>query len=168
MIGHEIGHGFDDQGAQYDGAGNLNDWWTPEDRAAFEVKSKSLVDQYDGLEPRNLPGERVNGSLTVGENIGDLGGITIAHKAYLISLGEQPVPEREGLTGTQRLFMNWAYVWRTKRRRELDQQFLTIDPHSPPEFRANVVRNLDEFHTAFDTAPEDGLWLDPGERVRIW
>lgn len=168
VIGHEIGHGFDDQGAQYDGAGNLNDWWTPEDRAAFEVKSKSLVDQYDGLEPRNLPGERVNGSLTVGENIGDLGGITIAHKAYLISLGEQPVPEREGLTGTQRLFMNWAYVWRTKRRRELDQQFLTIDPHSPPEFRANVVRNLDEFHTAFDTAPEDGLWLDPGERVRIW
>ncbi|RNL61997.1 peptidase M13 [Nocardioides marmoriginsengisoli] len=168
VIGHEVGHGFDDQGAQYDGHGNLNDWWTPADKEAFEVKSKALIEQYDAFEPRNLPGEHVNGALTVGENIGDLGGLTIAHKAYEISLGGAPVPERDGLTGIQRLFMNWSYVWRTKRRRELEQQYLTTDPHSPPEFRANIARNLDEFHAAFDTKPGDGLWLDPEDRVRIW
>ncbi|MDP3890781.1 M13 family metallopeptidase [Nocardioides sp.] len=168
VIGHEIGHGFDDQGAQYDGTGTLNDWWTADDKAAFEVKSKMLVEQYDGFEPRSLPGERVNGSLTVGENIGDLGGLTIGLKAYLISLGDGPMPEADGLTGSQRLFLNWAYVWRTKRRKELDQQYLTVDPHSPPEFRANIVRNLDEFHEAFGTTPDDGLWLEPEDRVRIW
>jgi putative endopeptidase len=163
VIGHEIGHGFDDQGAQYDGAGNLNDWWTPADKAAFEVKSKALITQYDGFSPRNLPGEFVNGSLTVGENIGDLGGLTIGHKAYSIFRGGE-VTEEE----SQRLFLNWAYCWRTKRRAEQEQQYLTIDPHSPPEFRANIVRNLDEFHAAFGTAEGDGLWLDPAERVRIW
>lgn len=163
VIGHEIGHGFDDQGAQYDGAGNLNDWWSAEDKAAFEVRSKALVAQYDGLSPRNLPGEKVNGQLTVGENIGDLGGLTIAHKAYLISQGGSASAEDR-----RRLFLNWAYVWRTKRRREQEQQYLTIDPHSPPEFRANIVRNLDEFHEVFDTAEGDGLWLDESERVRIW
>ena len=173
VIGHEIGHGFDDQGAQYDGHGNLNDWWTADDKAAFELKSKALIDQYDGFEPRNLPGEHVNGALTVGENIGDLGGLTIALKAYRIFLGQapdstEPVPERDGLTGIQRLFVNWAYCWRTKRRNELDQQYLATDPHSPPEFRANIVRNLDEFHDAFGTRPGDGLWLDPEDRVRIW
>ena len=168
VIGHEIGHGFDDQGAQYDGHGNLNDWWTSDDKAAFELKSKALIDQYDGFEPRNLPGEHVNGALTVGENIGDLGGLTIALKAYRIFLNGEPVPERDGVTGIQRLFFNWAYCWRTKRRKELDQQYLATDPHSPPEFRANIVRNLDEFHDAFDTRPGDGLWLDPEDRVRIW
>ncbi|MFE0102441.1 M13 family metallopeptidase [Streptomyces sp. NPDC059009] len=168
VIGHEIGHGFDDQGAQYDGAGNLNDWWTAADKTAFEAKSKALVKQYDAFSPRNLPGEFVNGSLTVGENIGDLGGLTIGHTAYLISLDGAPLPESDGLTGSQRLFLNWAYVWRTKRRKEQEQQYLTIDPHSPPEFRANIVRNLDEFHEAFGTAEGDGLWLDPTERVRIW
>jgi putative endopeptidase len=168
VIGHEVGHGFDDQGAQYDGLGNLNDWWTAEDKAAFEVKSKALISQYDGFEPRDLPGEHVNGALTVGENIGDLGGLTIAHKAYLISLEGQEMPTRDGITGEQRLFLSWAYVWRTKRRIELAQQFLTTDPHSPPEFRANIARNLEEFHRAFDTRPGDGLWLDPEERVRIW
>ncbi|RYP88755.1 peptidase M13 [Nocardioides guangzhouensis] len=168
VIGHEIGHGFDDQGAQYDGEGNLHDWWTPDDKAAFEVKHNALVKQYDAFEPRNLPGEHVNGALTVGENIGDLGGLTIGHKAYLISLGEEPAPTVEDVTGSQRLFMNWAYCWRTKRRTEQEQQYLTIDPHSPPEFRANIVRNLDEFHEAFGTAEGDGLWLDPDERVRIW
>ena len=163
VIGHEIGHGFDDQGAQYDGAGNLNDWWTPSDKSAFEVKSKALIEQYNGFEPRNLPGERVNGALTVGENIGDLGGLTIGHKAYAIAQDGQVSDE-----GSRRLFMNWAYCWRTKRRIEQERQFLTIDPHSPPEFRANIVRNLDEFHQAFGTAEGDGLWLDPSERVRIW
>ena len=132
------------------------------------MKSKALIEQYDGFEPRNLPGENVNGSLTVGENIGDLGGLTIGHKAYLISLGEEPAPTVEDVTGSQRLFMNWAYCWRTKRRTEQEQQYLTIDPHSPPEFRANIVRNLDEFHEAFKTAEGDGLWLDPDDRVRIW
>ncbi|WP_028656004.1 M13 family metallopeptidase [Nocardioides sp. J54] len=166
VIGHEIGHGFDDQGAQYDGEGNLNDWWTPDDKAAFEVKSKALVAQYDGFSPRNLPDEKVNGSLTVGENIGDLGGLTIAHTAYLIAeaaAGREPSAEDR-----KRLFLNWAYVWRTKRRTEQEQQYLTIDPHSPPEFRANIVRNLDEFHEVFGTQPGDGLWLEPDARVRIW
>jgi endothelin-converting enzyme/putative endopeptidase len=163
VIGHEIGHGFDDQGAQFDGAGNLNDWWTPDDKAAFELKSKALVEQYDGFEPRALPGEKVNGSLTVGENIGDLGGLTIAHTAYLIAKGGDA-----GVEDRQRLFLNWAFVWRTKRRKEQEQQYLTIDPHSPPEFRANIVRNLDEFHEVFGTQPGDGLWLDPEDRVRIW
>ncbi|KRF12455.1 peptidase M13 [Nocardioides sp. Soil797] len=168
VIGHEIGHGFDDQGAQYDGAGNLNDWWTPADKAAFEVKSKALIEQYDAFEPRNLPGERVNGALTVGENIGDLGGLTIGHKAYQLSLGAPVGGEPADASGSQRLFMNWAYCWRTKRRKEQDQQYLTIDPHSPPEFRANIVRNLDEFHAAFETVEGDGLWLDADQRVRIW
>ena len=168
VIGHEIGHGFDDQGAQYDGLGNLNDWWTAEDKAAFEVKSKALIEQYDAFEPRDLPGEHVNGALTVGENIGDLGGLTIAHKAYLIAFEGEEIPTRDDLTGPQRLFLSWAYVWRTKRRNELAQQFLTTDPHSPPEFRANIARNLHEFHAAFGTEPGDGLWLDPADRIRIW
>jgi putative endopeptidase len=168
VIGHEIGHGFDDQGSQYDGLGNLNEWWTEDDRAAFQARADKLIAQYDAFEPRDLPGERVNGALTVGENIGDLGGLTIALKAYLISLGDQPVPERDGLTGIQRVFMNWAHVWRTKRRKEQMQTLLTVDPHSPAEFRANIVRNLDEFHEAFATTPGDGLWLDPEDRVRIW
>ncbi len=163
VIGHEIGHGFDDQGAQYDGAGNLNDWWTPDDKAAFEVKSTALIEQYDAFEPRALPGEHVNGSLTVGENIGDLGGLTIGHTAYLIAQGGTAAEEDR-----RALFMNWAYCWRTKRRKEQEQQYLTIDPHSPPEFRANIVRNLDEFHEVFGTVEGDGLWLDPADRVRIW
>jgi len=168
VIGHEVGHGFDDQGSKYDQDGNLNEWWTEADRSAFKEKSDKLITQYDGFSPRNLPEEHVNGSLTVGENIGDLGGLTIAHMAYGISLQGAEAPVVDGMTGSQRVFMNWAYVWRTKRRKEQEQQFLTVDPHSPPEFRANIVRNLDEFHAAFDTRPGDGLWLDPEDRVRIW
>jgi putative endopeptidase len=163
VIGHEVGHGFDDQGAQYDGVGNLHDWWSPEDKTAFEEKSKKLIEQYDGFSPRALPGEHVNGALTVGENIGDLGGLTIALMAYSIAMDGDV-----GLEDAQKLFFNWAFIWRTKRRPELDQQYLTIDPHSPPEFRANIVRNLDEFHAVFGTQPGDGLWLDPDQRVRIW
>jgi putative endopeptidase len=177
VIGHEVGHAFDDQGAQFDSEGNLNDWWTADDKAAFETKSKALIAQYDAFEPRTLPGEHVNGALTVGENIGDLGGLTIAHKAYSIALEDSPadpddltgdLPGEAAVTGEQRLFMNWSYCWRTKRRKEQEMQFLTIDPHSPPEFRANIVRNLDEFHQAFGTEPGDGLWLDEGDRIRIW
>ena len=163
VIGHEIGHGFDDQGAQYDGAGNLNDWWTADDKAAFEVKSKALIEQYDDFEPRALPGEKVNGALTVGENIGDLGGLTIGHKAFVLAEGGEA-----SLDDRRKVFLNWAYVWRTKRRKEQEQQYLTIDPHSPPEFRANIVRNLDEFHEVFETSPDDALWVEPDQRVRIW
>ncbi len=166
VIGHEVGHGFDDQGAQYDGAGNLNDWWTPDDKAAFEVKSKTLIEQYDGLSPRALPDEKVNGALTVGENIGDLGGLTIGHKAFVIA--EHEAGREASVEDRRRIFLNWAYVWRTKRRLEQERQYLTVDPHSPPEFRANIVRNLDEFHEVFATAPGDGLWVEPGDRVRIW
>jgi endothelin-converting enzyme/putative endopeptidase len=174
VIGHEIGHGFDDQGSQYDEQGNLDEWWTPEDRAAFKERSDKLIAQYDAFTPRDLPGEHVNGALTVGENIGDLGGLTIGHQAYLISLGDAvpegatEAPAGDGLTGSQRLFLNWGYVWRSKQRRELALQRLTVDPHSPAEFRANIARNLDEFHSAFGTAPGDGMWLNPEERVRIW
>lgn len=168
VIGHEMGHGFDDQGSEYDAHGNLNDWWTEADKAAFRVKADALIAQYDGLEPRNLPGERVNGSLTVGENIGDLGGLTIAALAYRISLGGEEPPVVDGRTGLQRLFLNWAHAWRQKDREERARTLLAVDPHSPAEFRANIVRNLDEFHTAFETRPGDGLWLEPADRVRIW
>ena len=163
VIGHEVGHGFDDQGAQYDGAGNLNDWWTADDKAAFEVKSKALIAQYDEFSPRTLPGETVNGALTVGENIGDLGGLTIAHTAFVISQGGAASVEDR-----RKIFLNWAHVWRVKRRVEQERQLLTTDPHSPSEFRANIVRNLDEFHEVFGTAEGDGLWLQPEARVRIW
>lgn len=162
VIGHEIGHGFDDQGSQYDGDGNMENWWTDADRAAFEVKTKALIAQYDGFELRDLPGERVNGALTVGENIGDLGGLTIAYKAFLLACPDASEDERRSL------FLNWAYVWRGKRRPEQLQQLLAVDPHSPAEFRANIVRNLDEFHELFATKPGDGLWVEPGDRVGIW
>jgi putative endopeptidase len=168
VIGHEVGHGFDDQGSQYDELGNMENWWTAADREAFQERADKLIAQYDGFEPAELPGEHVNGALTVGENIGDLGGITIALKAYLISLGGAEAPEVGGLTGEQRVFMNFANIWRTKRRKEQMLQLLTVDPHSPGEFRANIVRNLDEFVEAFDVQPGDGLWLDPEDRVRIW
>lgn len=168
VIGHEIGHGFDDQGSQYDGEGNLHDWWTDVDRERFQERADMLIAQFDGLEPRELPGQHVNGALTVGENIGDLGGITIALKAYEISLDGQEAPERHGLTGRQRVLSSWARIWRIKMRKELAVQRLSVDPHSPAELRANIVRNLDEFHEAFATGPDDGLWLDEDARVRIW
>jgi len=168
VIGLEIGHGFDDQGSQYDELGNLENWWSADDRAAFSARADKLIKQYDEFEPRELPGEHVNGALTVGENIGDLGGITIALKAYLISLGGEEPPVVDGATGAQRVFLNYAHVWRSKRRKEQMLQLLTVDPHSPAEFRANIVRNLDEFVEAFGVHPGDGLWLDPADRVRIW
>jgi putative endopeptidase len=168
VIGHEIGHGFDDQGSQYDESGNMENWWTTADREAFQARADKLIEQYNGFEPTELPGEHVNGALTVGENIGDLGGITIALKAYLLSLQKQDAPVVDGLSGVQRLFLSFANIWRGKRRKEQMLQLLTVDPHSPAEFRANIVRNLDEFHEAFGTGPEDGLWLAPEDRVRIW
>jgi len=168
VIGHEIGHGFDDQGSQYDGEGNMVNWWTDDDREAFTARANKLIAQYDGFESRTAPGHHVNGALTVGENIGDLGGLTIALAASKLSLDGAEPPVVDGLTWDQRVLYNWALIWRIKVRPELALQLLSVDPHSPAEFRANVVRNLDEFHQAFGTSPDDTLWLDPDDRVHIW
>ena len=153
VIGHEIGHGFDDQGAKYDGAGNLHDWWTDADRGRVRSRTKALIEQYDGFAPRDLPGEHVNGALTVGENIGDLGGLTIALLAYPISLGGKEAPGIDGLTGAQRVFFGWAQVWRTKSRDAEAIRRLAIDPHSPPEFRCNGVVATSTSSTRPSTSP---------------
>jgi putative endopeptidase len=168
VIGHEIGHGFDDQGSKYDGAGNLVDWWTAADRTAFETRAQALIDQYSQFEPRDLPGRTVNGALTVGENIGDLGGLTIACAAYRIATDGQEPPVLDGYTGAQRFFVGWARVWRLKGREPELIRLLAVDPHAPAEFRANVVRNLEEFYEAFGVVEGDRLWLPPAQRVRIW
>ncbi|MDD4866406.1 MAG: M13 family metallopeptidase [Mycobacterium sp.] len=171
VIGHEIGHGFDDQGAKYDGDGNLVDWWTDEDRTEFAARTKALIEQYDAYTPRALEGGgyHVNGAFTVGENIGDLGGLSIALLAYQLSLNGRPAPVIDGLTGVQRVFYGWAQVWRTKSRDAETVRRLAIDPHSPPEFRCNgVVRNIDSFYEAFGVAEGDALFLEPDLRVRIW
>ena len=169
VIGHEIGHGFDDQGAKYDGDGNLNDWWSDSDRIEFEKRSKKLIDQYEALVPEETPDSHVNGALTIGENIGDLGGLTIAHKAYEISLGGSKAPDLDGFSGYQRLFLGWAQVWRSKVRPEETKRRLATDPHSPAEFRCNqVIANLNEFYEAFGVTAADAIWLAPDQRVRIW
>ncbi|UOE43550.1 M13 family metallopeptidase [Agromyces larvae] len=218
VIGHEIGHGFDDQGSKYDGDGRLTDWWTADDRAAFEARTGALIAQYDALVPAQLvastgslpesvegavastgsasstgslpepvegavastgsassaegadsPAPHVNGALTIGENIGDLGGLAIAWKAYRISLGGQEPPVIDGLTGAQRFFLSWAQAWQMKARDEEVVRLLAIDPHSPNEFRCNqIVRNIDEFYTGFGVTADDALWLDESERVSIW
>ena len=169
VIGHEIGHGFDDQGSQYDGDGRLTNWWTDDDRAAFEQRTAALIKQYDALEPKELPGHHVNGALTIGENIGDLGGLAIAWKAYLLSLNGEEPPVIDGMTGAKRFFLSWAQAWQIKLRDEEALRLLSIDPHSPNEFRCNqIVRNIDEFADTFALAEGDALWLDPAERVRIW
>jgi putative endopeptidase len=170
VIGHEIGHGFDDQGAKYDGDGNLVDWWTDSDRAEFGSRTEALIAQYEDFTPRQLSGgQHVNGAFTVGENIGDLGGLSIALLAYELSLGGKPAPVIDGLTGVQRVFFGWAQVWRTKSRDAEAIRRLAIDPHSPPEFRCNgVIRNIDAYYDAFDVDESDALYLDPEQRVRIW
>ncbi|OMB99722.1 peptidase M13 [Mycobacterium sp. NS-7484] len=170
VIGHEIGHGFDDQGAKYDGDGNLVDWWTDADRAEFGVRTKALIDQYETFTPRGLDASHhVNGAFTVGENIGDLGGLSIALLAYQLSLKGQEAPVIDGLTGVQRVYFGWAQVWRTKSRDAEAIRRLAVDPHSPPEFRCNgVIRNIDSFYEAFDVTDSDELYLEPAERVRIW
>ncbi len=169
VIGHEIGHGFDDKGSQFDGRGALENWWSDADRTAFDALTSRLVDQYAALSPTEAPDLSVNGELTLGENIGDLGGLGISYTAYRLSLGGQEAPVIDGLTGPQRFFASWARCWRQKIRPEEAARRITVDPHSPNEFRCNqVVRNLDEFHDAFSVRPGDGLWLEPEERVRIW
>ena len=170
VIGHEIGHGFDDQGSKYDGDGALISWWSDEDRAAFEKLTSSLIGQFNELSPEQLTDDnKVNGELTIGENIGDLGGLGIAYKAYLMSLkGKEPDPI-DGLSAKQRLFLSWAQAWRTKGRDEMVLQRLATDPHSPPEFRCNqIVRNIDAFYEAFAVSSSDKLWLEESKRVSIW
>jgi putative endopeptidase len=169
VIGHEIGHGFDDQGSRFDGHGRLHNWWSDEDRDAFEARTKNLITQFNELSPRDLPGHFVNGDLTIGENIGDLGGLAIAWRAYVMSLeGEEP-PLVEGLTAPERFFLSWAQSWKLMARSEEALRLLHIDPHSPPEFRCNqIARNLDVFYEAFGVTPENALWLAPEERVTIW
>jgi endothelin-converting enzyme len=167
VIGHEIGHGFDDRGSQYDGDGNLHNWWTDQDRKEFETRTSRLVQQYDAFSP--VQGEHVNGKLTLGENIGDLGGLSIAYKAYKLSLNGKEAPVIDGLTGDQRFFMGWAQVWARLYRDEDLRQRLITDPHSPSEYRCNgVIRNIPEFYTAFGVKEGDKLYLKPEDRVKIW
>ncbi|SFR95510.1 putative endopeptidase [Mitsuaria sp. PDC51] len=167
VIGHEISHGFDDQGSQFDGDGKLRNWWTDDDRKAFDAIGAKLVAQYEGYEP--IPGKHLNGKLTLGENIADLSGLQIAYKAYLRSLGGKPAPVIDGYTGEQRFFMGWSQAWREKAREERKLQLLTIDPHSPPEFRANgAAVNHDGFHEAFKTKPGDKMFKPSEDRIRIW
>ena len=171
VIGHEIGHGFDDQGSKFDGDGRLLDWWTEDDRTAFEQRTASLIAQYDALVPAQLEGEEhhVNGALTIGENIGDLGGLGIAWKAYVLSLEGAEPPVIDGMTGAERFLLSWAQAWQQKARDEEVIRLLAIDPHSPNEFRCNqIVRNLDVFYETFDVKEGDALWLPPEQRVTIW
>ena len=167
VIGHEISHGFDDKGCQYDGEGNLRDWWTEEDHEAFAERTTALVEQYAEYEP--VAGHPVNGELTLGENIADLSGIAVAMRAYLKSLHGQEPPVIDDLTGEQRFFVGYSQVWRAKTRPEESVRRIAIDPHSPPEFRVQgVLVNNDAFVEAFDVQPGDGMWRDPDDRVRIW
>lgn len=170
VIGHEIGHGFDDQGSKYDGEGNLRSWWTEADREEFERRTAALIAQFSELSPRELDDSHtVSGALTIGENIGDLGGLSIAVKAYLRTAGDSAAVELDGLTGLQRLFWSWATVWRGKNRPQESVRRLATDPHSPAEFRCNVpVGHIDAFYDAFGVIEGDALYLAPADRVRIW
>ncbi len=167
VIGHEISHGFDDEGSQYDGTGKLQNWWSEADRKAFDALGERLVAQYSQYEP--LPGSKVNGKLTLGENIADLSGLQIAYKAYHLALGDKPAPLIDGLTGDQRFFLAWSVAWRGKARESRALQLLTTDPHSPSQFRANGASiNHDGFHESFGTKPGDGMYKPSEERIRIW
>ena len=167
VIGHEMGHGFDDQGSKSDFAGIQRNWWTDEDRTNFEVLTTALAMQYGKFEP--VPGYFIDGNFTLGENIGDVGGLSLAYRAYRMSLNGEEAPVIDGYTGDQRFFLAWAQVWQRKYREDALIQRLTSDPHSPSEFRVNgVVRNFDEWYEAFEVTPEDDLYLPPEERIRIW
>jgi len=167
VIGHEIGHGFDDQGSTFDGDGVMKNWWTEKDMAAFKAKTAALVEQYNSFEA--LPGLHVNGAFTLGENIGDLGGLSIAVKAYKESLQGKEAPVLDGFTGMQRVFLGWGKVWKEKIREEALRNQILADPHSPAKFRANgTVRNIPEFYEAFNVKPNNKLYLAPDKRVKIW
>ncbi|WP_133407885.1 M13 family metallopeptidase [Parashewanella tropica] len=167
VIGHEMGHGFDDQGAKYDGDGNLKNWWTPQDLTEFHKRTKQLVDQFNGYYVfKDL---HVNGKLTLGENIGDLSGITIAYKAYKKSLNGKPAPIIDGLTGDERFFIGFTQIWRAKFKEKAARNRVATDPHSPPEFRSlGALSNSPAFYKAFDVKPGDKMYLPPSKRVKIW
>jgi len=167
VIGHEISHGFDDKGSKFDGDGNLSDWWTEADRKAFEERTRALVEQFDGFEP--VEGMHINGELTLGENIGDLSGVAMAYRAYIRSLDGAEPPIIDGFTGPQRFFIGYAMSRKGKYREEEVVSRLASDPHSPLKYRViGPYRNIDAFHDAFGTGPDDGMWLAPEQRVRIW
>ena len=167
VIGHEIGHAFDDQGRKSDGNGNLNDWWSEADAKAFTAKAQRLVEQYNAFKP--LPDLNCNGQLTLGENIGDLTGLTIGYKAYHMSLGNKEAPVIDGLTGDQRFILGFAQIWRSKSRDEAMRRLVLTNPHSPPQFRANgPLRNFAPFYEIFQVKQGDGMYLPPEERVKIW
>ena len=167
VIGHELGHGFDDQGSKYDGDGNLNSWWTEEDRAAFELRANKLAEQYSTYEA--LPGLFINGKLALGENIGDLAGLTISYRAYMNSLQGKEAPVLDGFTGQQRVFLGWGQVWKNKMRDEAMRTQVVRGPHSPPNFRVNgTVVNVPAFYEAFDVKEGDAMYVAPENRVKIW
>lgn len=169
VIGHEIGHGFDDQGSQCDGDGRLRNWWTETDRAAFEQRTGALIEQFDTLVPDGVDDVTVNGALTIGENIGDLGGVSIAFLAWQLATGGTDTEPIDGYTPAQRFFLSFAAIWQGKLRPEATRQRVATDPHSPNEFRCNqVVKNVGAFVDAFGVQPGDGLWLEPADRVKIW
>jgi putative endopeptidase len=167
VIGHEMTHSFDDQGRQHDAKGRLSDWWTKQDAARFTERAKRYGEQFAAMD---LPsGGHINPALTMGENIADLGGLTLALDAYHASLNGKPAPVIEGTTGDQRVFLGWAQVWRGKSRDAAARKMLTIDPHSPPIARVNEpVRNIDAWYAAFDVKPGEKLYLAPADRVKIW
>jgi len=167
VIGHEMGHGFDDQGSKSDAKGVQRNWWTEADRANFDKKSGALVAQYSQYEP--VSGNFVDGSFTLGENIGDLGGLSIAYRAYHRALGGKPAPVIDGLTGDQRFFLAWAQVWCAKNRESALVSRLKADPHSPEQYRVNgIVCNMDAWYDAFDVQPGDKMYVEPAKRIRIW
>ena len=167
VIGHEMGHGFDDQGSKHDDRGNLKNWWTPEDKLAFDKRGNKLVKQFNSY--RVFPDLNVNGELTLGENIGDLSGLTIAMKAYHLSLQDQPAPVIDGYTGIQRVLIGFAQIWCTKLQEEEQRNRIRTDPHSPTKFRTNgSVVNVPEFYDAFNVQPDDGMYIPEEDRVKIW
>jgi putative endopeptidase len=167
VIGHELTHGFDDEGRKIDADGALRDWWTADDASAFEARAKVLAAQYSALEP--LPGVHINGELTMGENIADLGGLTLALDAYHASLRGKPASVIDGYSGDQRVFLGWAQAWRGKVRDDAVRRQVVSDPHSPRQFRVNgVVRNIDAWYEIFGVKPDEKLFVAPADRVRIW
>jgi putative endopeptidase len=167
VIGHEITHGFDDQGRKIDATGALRDWWTPEDAKRFVAESEKLAGQYDTYE--GVPGMHINGKLTLGENIADLGGLIVAIDAYHTSLGGQAAPVLDGLTGDQRLFLGYAQAWRGKTRDDALRAQMASDPHSPRKFRViGPIRNIDSWYASYDVTPNDKYYLKPEDRVHVW
>jgi putative endopeptidase len=166
VIGHEISHGFDDQGAQFDAGGRLANWWTDEDMQHFQAAAQRLTAQYDSYEP--LPGSRVNGKLTLSENIADVAGIAAAYDGYRAVYGGKEGPSAQGLTGDQRFFLSFGQIWRSKMRPEALRSSLLTNGHAPGEFRADTVRNIDAWYKAFAIAPEGRLYLAPESRVAVW